>query len=170
MKFLTYVLMLFFLGIATTSFGQLIGSNLPSATVTTLDGQKGDIGSFINNDKITVLSFWATWCAPCKRELDAISELLPEWKEEGLDVEIVAVTIDDARMLPRVKPMVMTKGWEFMILSDKEGNLKQAMNFNNVPYTFIVKDGKIVYAHDGYSPGDEDDLEDKLFELANGDK
>ena len=135
---------------------------LPDATVKTLDGKTVHIKSYVGNGKITVLSFWATWCAPCKREMDAIAELYPDWKD-NYNVQFLAVTIDTQRDLPKVKPMVATKGWEYTILSDAANQLKNALNFQTIPQTYLIdQKGNIVYEHTGYNPGDELDLEAKI--------
>jgi len=141
-------------------------SKLPDVNVKTLDGKSINIQDFANNGKITVISFWATWCSPCKRELDAIAEIYPDWQED-YDMELVAITIDNARALPKVRPMVETKGWEYTVLSDSKQELQQALNFQQVPQTFLLNQkGEIVYSHPGYSPGDEDELEEKIKALA----
>ena len=63
--------------------------------------------------------------------------------------------------------MVETKGWEYTILSDANEDLKRALNFQTVPMTFLLdQEGKIVYTHSGYNPGDEFELEDKIKELS----
>jgi cytochrome c biogenesis protein CcmG, thiol:disulfide interchange protein DsbE len=138
---------------------------LPPVQVKTLDGHSFDIQSLAKRGKPVVISFWATWCSPCKKELDAVSEVYEDWQKE-YGVDLVAITIDDARALPKVKPMVETKGWKFEILSDVNGDLKRALNFPSVPQTYLLdKNGKIVYTHSGYVPGDEDELEKHIKEL-----
>lgn len=156
------VLLAFLLGSAfTTTY-----STLPSINLKTLDGQTVNIQEYVGNDKITVISFWATWCSPCKRELDAIMEYYEEWQEE-YNVELVAVTIDDSRSLAKVPALIESKGWEYTILSDAKQELKKALNFQTVPQTFLIdQKGEIVYTHTGYSPGDEFELEEKIIELA----
>ncbi len=147
------------------SFTLQAQNSLPDVSIKTLDGQTINIQDYSTNGKITVLSFWATWCSPCKRELDAIAEYYEEWQEE-FDMELVAITIDNARNLPKVKPIVETKGWEYTILSDANEDLKRALNFQTVPMTFLIdQEGKIVYSHSGYNPGDEFELEDKIKAL-----
>ena len=71
----------------------------------------------IQHDGPTVFCFWATWCSPCKRELDAVSDFYEELQDE-YDVELLAITIDDARSLAKVPALVETKGWEYTILAD----------------------------------------------------
>ncbi len=147
------------------SFSLQAQNSLPDVKVKSLKGESVNIKDYATNGKITVLSFWATWCSPCKRELDAISEVYHDWQEE-YDMELVAVTIDNARALPKVKPMVETKGWEYTVLSDANEDLKRALNFQTVPMTFLLdQNGTIVYTHSGYNPGDEYELEDKIKAL-----
>jgi len=137
-------------------------STLPDVNIKTLDGQTVSIRDYVGNGNVTILSFWATWCSPCKRELDAIADIYEEWQEE-YGVNIVAVTIDNARSLPKVKPLIESKGWEYTILSDTKGELQNALNFQTIPQTFLLdEEGIIVWTHSGYSPGDEYELEDEL--------
>ncbi len=143
-------------------------SSLPSVSLKTLEGKSVNIQDYGKNGKTTVISFWATWCTPCKKELDAIAKDYKRWTEE-YNMELVAVTVDDQRALPRVKPLVSQKRWDYIILSDVKQDFQQAMSVQTIPHTYVVdKNGKIVYSHNGYLPGDEKKLEQKLKELAKG--
>lgn len=137
---------------------------LPNITLKTLAGKPVNIQDYAVAGKTTIISFWATWCTPCKKELDAISKKYDQWQTD-YGVELVAVTIDDQRALPRVKPMVNEKRWTYTVLSDVKQDFQHAMNVQSIPHTFVIKDGKIVYSHNGYLPGDENELEAKLKAL-----
>ena len=140
---------------------------LPDVTITNLDGEKTDIRQFGKNDKITVISFWATWCKPCKKELSNLSNLYPEWKDK-YNVEIVAVSTDDSRNRSNVVTYVNGQAWDFEVLLDSNQKLKRALNFQAIPYTVLLdKNGKIAYTHKGYVSGDEYVLEDKIKQLVN---
>ena len=140
---------------------------LPSITISDLQGKPVNIVDAAGSDQITVLSFWATWCSPCKRELDAISELYPEWKD-AYNVQLIAISIDNARMLAQVKPIIEEKGWEFRVLMDSKQELQHALEFQAIPQTFVIdKSGNIIYQHEGYTPGDEFELE-KVLKTASG--
>jgi thiol-disulfide isomerase/thioredoxin len=144
----------------------LPGSQIPSATVLTLDGKKVDSRSFSNNGKPIIINFWATWCAPCKKELSAIAEKYDDWQAKT-GVKLIAISIDDARSSARVKPYVNGQGWEYEVYLDPNGDLKRALNVNNVPHTFLVDgDGQIVWQHNNYEPGDENELFKKVVEHA----
>lgn len=152
------------LGVSSTLIAQ---TDLPDVNVKTLDGKTVNIQDFGTNGKITVFSFWATWCSPCKKELDAIADIYPDWVED-YNMELVAITVDTRRALSKVPAMVQTKGWEYTILSDSNQELQQALNFQSVPHTVLVDaNGKIVYSHSGYVSGDEYELEDKIKALAD---
>jgi len=139
--------------------------NLPSVSVKTLEGKTVDMQDFAKNGKITVISFWATWCAPCKKELDAISDVYADWQDD-YDMELVAVSIDTRRAAATIPALVATKGWEYSVLIGKQTELMAAFNFQTIPQTILVdQDGNMVYHHAGYVPGDEYELEDKIKAL-----
>lgn len=138
---------------------------LPSVKLKTLEGETVDLASFASNGKVTIISMWATWCAPCKKELDAIAGLYEQWQKK-YNVELVAITIDTHRQLAKVKPMVELKAWPYKILSDADNQLRTLLKVESIPQTFVVNtNGVIVYSHTGYSPGDEVELEEQLMNL-----
>ncbi len=140
-------------------------SRIPSATVTTLDGKKVDSRTFSNDGKPIIINFWATWCAPCKKELSAIAEDYADWQAKT-GVKLIAISIDDARSSARVKPYVSGQDWDYEVYLDPNGDLKRALNVNNVPHTFLVNgNGEIVWQHNNYEPGDENELYRKVLEL-----
>ena len=146
------------------------GDKIPAATLKKLDGSKINSTSFSNNGKPIIISFWATWCKPCKKELDAIAESYPEWvKETG--VKLIAISIDDSRSSGKVVTDVKTKGWEYEVYIDENQDFKRAMNVNNVPHTFLVDgSGKIVWSHNSYVDGDEDEMYKLVQALAKGEQ
>lgn len=140
-------------------------STLPSVMVKTIEGKPVNIQDYAKMGKITIISFWATWCGPCIKELDNISDLYAEWQEK-YGLQLVAVSIDDARNIPRVPTIVNSKGWEYTILTDENKDLARAMNVNNPPQTILLDEqGNIVYVHNGYVEGNEYELEEKIKEL-----
>ena len=146
-----------------TAFSQ---TTIPNTTLTTLNGKSVKVQDEISKDKITILSFWASWCVPCINELDAISEVYEDWQED-FNMELIAISTDDARTQKRIRPMVNGKGWPYKILLDKNQELKRALNISTLPQIIILKDSKIIYIHSGYSPGVEDEFYDIIKENSN---
>lgn len=134
----------------------------PDATIQTLDGEEVQIHDYIGKGNPVIISFWASWCSPCKKELDAISEVYESWQKD-YGVELLAITNDNHRGIKKVPAMVEKKGWPFTVLADPDQGLMKALDFQTIPQTFLVNgDGEIVYDHNGYHPGDEDELEEKI--------
>jgi cytochrome c biogenesis protein CcmG/thiol:disulfide interchange protein DsbE len=140
-------------------------AKLPSVQLKDLNGNTIDTGTLSNDGKPIVICFWATWCSPCKKELNNYAELYEEWQEET-GVKIIAVSIDDQRSVSRVAPYVNSVSWDFTVLLDSNKQFAQALGVNNVPHTFLV-DGKgnIVWQHNNYAEGDEEELHKELLKL-----
>ena len=142
-------------------FGQL-----PNIKLKDVEGNSVSISEINNNGNPIIISFWATWCKPCKAELNAIAEEFEDWVDET-GVKLIAISIDDARSSSRVEPYVNAMGWEYTVLMDPNGDMKRAMNVNNVPHTFLLNgEGKIVWDHNNYSPGDENELYHEVVKYA----
>lgn len=150
-----------FLSISSFTFAQ---SKVPNIHLKDMNGRSVSIQD-ISKDQLIVVSLWATWCVPCIKELEAISDEYDTWQEET-GVKLYAVSVDDARTIKRVRPMVNGKGWPYKILLDTNNDLKRAVGASSIPMVLIVKDNKILFRRNGYAPGSEDELLAKLKEFS----
>jgi len=156
----------FLLGLANSFATQSWSQNLPDLALKDMEGNTVQTLDLIQQDGPTVFCFWATWCSPCKRELNNYAEFYEEWVDET-GVKIVAVSVDDQRSVNRVAPYVNSVGWDYDILLDPNREFSRAMNVNNVPHTFVVdRDGKVVWSHNNYADGDEYELQEELLKLS----
>ena len=136
--------------------------DLPNVKIKTLSGEEISFTRIGNiPDTAIIVSLWATWCVPCIQELETISDQYEERQKET-PFKLLAISIDDARTSKRVKPFVKGKGWPFEIYLDVNSDLKRALNINDVPHVLVIKNGKIVYQHNGYVAGNEVELFEKI--------
>ena len=157
------LLLILFLAIFTNV--QTTLAQLPAITLKTMDGKTVRTDTLSNDGKPFIIDFFATWCKPCNRELDAIAEVYEDWQEET-GVKIFAISIDQAQNINKVKPLVDNHGWEYDVLLDPNGDLKRALGIQMIPFVLICDGkGKIVYKHSGYTDGAETELIEKVREL-----
>lgn len=144
-------LLTFFVLLSSTLLGQ---EAFPNISVKTLDGKIVSSQTIIDEHQLIVMTFWASWCKPCHQELNTFADLYDDWKNTT-GVEIVAISTDDSRASSKVKSIVSGNDWPFKVFLDDNGDLKRALSITNIPFLLIIKDGKIIHKHVGYTPGSE---------------
>ena len=144
-------------------------AQIPSVVIKNIEGKAVKTDTLSNNGKPFIIDFFATWCKPCNRELTAIADVYEDWQKE-IGVKVIAVSIDQAQNINKVKPLVDNHGWPYEVLLDPNGEFKRALGVQMIPFTIIV-DGKgnIAYKHNGYTDGAEDELIEKVRELIKSD-
>lgn len=161
-KSLILTLILLFASIGT-AFAQI-----PSVTLRNLQGKSVDTATLSNEGKPFIISFFASWCKPCNRELSNIAEVYDEWQAET-GVKLYAVSIDEGQNTYKVKPFVDNKGWEYEILLDPNSDFRRALGVSTIPHVFVVDGkGKIEYSHNGYTEGAEHELIEMIRKIVNG--
>ena len=146
---------------------EVVQAQLPHVIIKDISGQSVSTDTLSNGGKPFVIDFFATWCKPCNRELDAISEVYEDWQQET-GVKIIAVSIDQAHNINKVKPLVDNHGWEYEVLLDPNSDFRRALGIQMIPYVIICDgQGKIVYRHQGYTDGAEEELIEEVRRLVN---
>lgn len=140
-------------------------AQLPSVTLKDISGQTVRMDTISNGGKPIIIDFFATWCKPCNRELSAISEVYEDWQVET-GVKLIAISIDQAQNIHKVKPLVDQLGWPYEVLLDSNSDFRRALGGQLIPYTLVLDgNGKIIYKHQGYTDGEEMELIEEVRKL-----
>ena len=158
-KYVKTSLSILFILLSVSSLSQNI---VPNTKLKNLESEFIYTNDVLTENNFYIVSFWATWCIPCINELDAIVDIYEDFEKDN--IEVIAISTDDARTKKRVRPMINGKDWNFKILLDENHDLKRALNIVGIPHTIITKGTKIIYRRIGYSPGEEVDLFDFIKE------
>ncbi len=158
------LIVLFFASVSSVSV--FCQNDLPPINIKTLTGEQKKFNDIVaaSSDTVVVVSLWATWCIPCLQELESINDQYYE-RQKDRPFKLLAISVDDARTSSRVRSFAAGKGWFFDIYLDANSDLKRALNVNDVPHLLIIKNGKIVHQQNGYVPGNEEELFDKIKTL-----
>lgn len=144
---------------AVLAFSSLSASAaLPSVPLQNLDGDAVNAATLGTEGKPVIVSFFATWCKPCMRELAAIEQVYDDWQDET-GVELVAVSIDKAQDADKVRSLVASHDWPYTVMLDSNSELARGVGVQAVPHVLVIDGaGNVVYSHSGYHDGAETEL------------
>ena len=141
--------------IAALSFGQ--EKNLPQVNLKDMKNKTQSLSKLVKG-KVTLINFWATYCVHCRKEMKHLNRISKTYADQN--VQVIGISIDDSRTVGRVKSMVKSQKLEYTILLDTEQKLYKNFNTSAMPFSLLINaDGKILWEHTGYLPGDEAQME-----------
>lgn len=131
---------------ALPAIGTQPGQRAPDFKLKTLTGPKATLSDL--KGRPVLLSFWATWCPPCRAEMPEIVAAYRAQKEAGL--EVVAVNLTDQEWLKDVRKFVTEFEMPFPVLLDERGRVRELYALISVPtYVFIGPDGVVRVVNSG---------------------
>ena len=143
------------------------GDPAPSFTVPYLQSGEFDLGQYLGKEAI-LLDFWSIYCVSCMQEMPKLIDIYERYKDEGL--VCVGVNLDSFG-IKRVVRFVKGLDYEipFPLVSDKRRAVAKAYGVSVLPATVVIdREGKVIYYHVGYAPGDEAEIEEKVREALGG--
>lgn len=136
---------------------------IPDFSLKALSGEKVKLAD--QKGKVVVMSFWATWCSPCKQELPTLQALLDKHGKDGLTV--LAVNTDGPKTVAEVRRFVADKKLTMAVPLDSESRVLDQLNPKHaIPYTLVLdREGRRAFEHTGFSGGAEKELEREVVAL-----
>ena len=162
-----YLILLFSLAFSEIK----VGADAPTFFVRDLAEKSFFLSDTLKLGKPTVLSFFATWCGPCRIEMPELDTLSHSYTDINFYlVNVSGLTQGKAKMKEdpeKVKMMVDKLGVNLKVLMDKYGKVAEKYEVKSLPRLVVIDaKGKVHYIHDGYAPGDENKLKEVLDKLA----
>jgi peroxiredoxin len=138
------------------------GGSVSDFTLNDVDGQAHSLSDYLGKNVI-LISFWATWCEPCKKEMDQLQTLFDAHKDKGLI--ILSISMDEPETQGDARPFVKQRGFTFPVLLDTETQVTNQLNPRRAaPFSLIIgRDQKIAWDHEGYVPGDEKKIDEAVL-------
>jgi len=143
-----------------------IGEKTPGFITSTLDGKRIALKDFWEQQgkKVLVLSFFATWCQPCKEDLRYLQKVQDQHGDKGL--QVVAVLTQDTSKEDRVRNFMGELGVTLSVLMDEYGIIGKRYAVTALPCNFVVdKDGILKAKYFGYGEDVKKRFENQLMGL-----
>ncbi len=136
-------------------------------TLPDLDGNDVSMQKILDKSEIVMLSFWATWCTPCKEEMKKMAELYDKYKSQGF--EYVAISVDNQKSVAKVKAFITAQEYSFPVLLDTDKRVFEGYSGKDeMPYSVMLnKKKEIIAVHVGFKTGDEVTIEKEIKEGLN---
>lgn len=141
-----------------------LSGSAPDFALEDVSGEEFRLSEHIG-DAVILVNFWATWCEPCRIEMPHLNRMQETYGDQGLIV--LCIAMDGPESVSRVRSHVSRYNFEFTVLLDQESEVTQLYNPRRAaPFNALIdRSGNIVWSHEGYSPGDEEELEEQIREL-----
>lgn len=151
---------------ACTVTAQDAPTRLPKVVITDVNGHAVSADSLSNGDKPMLISFFATWCGPCRRELSEVAPKLPDWNKET-GVKLVVVSLDDPAQTDNVIEFAKGLGLDTADLYfDTTKAFAKAMGVSGIPHMlYLDGKGNVVNTSVGYAPGHDGEIIERVREI-----
>ena len=163
MKIKSTIVILLVLFVASMAYGQQFKAKVaPDFTLKDINGKNVTLSDAYGEGPIYI-SFWATWCKPCKEELKIMGPIYDKYKDKGF--RMFAINTEGPKAMGKIKSFAKASGWNFDILIDPDGGVfRQKYKGFAMPFTVMTdKTGKVIFSVVGFKPGDETHIEEMIL-------
>lgn len=130
-----------------------------------LDGKTVKLSDY--RGKVVLVTFWATWCGPCKKEMPELQKFLESNKDKG--VAVLAINVDDFTARSKVKPFLEKAGLEKLDIVYEDAEQLGSYNYSGIPALYVIdREGRVAHARTGYDPDLKNKLSNEITALVEG--
>jgi thiol-disulfide isomerase/thioredoxin len=131
---------------AAAAEAALAPDTAPRYEARTLEGDPVSLGEL--KGEVVLLNVWATWCAPCRKEVPELQALHEAHGDDGL--RVIGVTVDDRSAGAEIRRFIDEFGMTYDIWWDPDQAAVTAFEAMGVPLTVLIdEDGRIAWRHLG---------------------
>ncbi len=139
-----------------------VGKDAPKLVLPMLDGKVFNLADV--KAEVVILDFWATWCGPCRVNME-ILEKVKVWADKE-NKSLAIYTIDIMETPEQAQQFIKQTGLTLPVLMDADGAIAKAYGIGPIPHTAILHQGKVVEVHLGVNPATmEESLKRRINEL-----
>ena len=154
---LVFMVLLFIVG---NVHAEAIKGPAPDFTLKSRNGENIKLSEL--RGEVVMLNFWASWCAPCRKEMPLLESLYKKYSDLGFTLLAVNVEEDSSKADDLLKDILVT----FPVLYDNTNKVTKLYKVVAMPSTVIIdRDGNMRYLHRGYLPGYEEEYKKQVSEL-----
>ena len=135
--------------------GPAVGTIAPDFKVHNLVTRE-EVSLSSQHGKVVILTFWASWCGPCKRELPILEKAQRLVGKDKLIVMAVSFHDTDDALNALKRPAA---NWQINVMRDRTGHVASLYSVSGIPHLFMIgRDGKVVANHLGYGDSSLEEL------------
>ena len=152
---------IFLLSVLILTTGFLKAQTYSDFTLLDLNGNDVTLSKLLERGPV-FMSFWATWCSPCKEEMTKIAPIFEKYKDNGF--VYLAINQDNQKSVSKVGAYITAKGYNFPVVFDTDKKVFEAYSGKDeMPYAILIgKNKEILSVHTGFKTGDESKIEEEI--------
>jgi len=130
---------------------ELLSKNAPDFSLPTLDTRTISLAEY-RGKKTVVVSYWASWCLPCRVELPELRDFYKTYHHENSDFEVLAISLDEEKS--DAEQYASAEKLPFPVLLDPKSKAAAAYSVDGIPTLFVInKNGEVTYVQEGLETG-----------------
>jgi peroxiredoxin len=159
-RFALLAIVMQWVGFAPIAKAELVKGEAPNFTLKSLRGDNLKLSE--HRGEVIMLSFWASWCDPCKQGMPVLNDIYLRYRDEGFTLLSINIEKDPDKATKELRKMQVS----FPVLLDPTNEVSEKYEVQEMPSTYLIdRDGNLRYSHHGFPAGFDDVFLKQIREL-----